>query len=66
MNLDRRIENLEKQTSSGSKNCHVIYPKNDDTPEQARQRYCLEMNVTEAELEVSRVFQVVAMSPGDV
>jgi len=59
VNLNRRIETLEKQTSSGSQNYHIIIPKDGETPEQARQRYCIEKNVTEAELEVSRVFQVV-------
>lgn len=65
MNLTRRIGTLEKQTSTGSWNYHVIIPEGSETPEQARQRYCMEKNVTEVELEVSSVFQVVYVSPGD-
>ncbi len=65
MYLNRRLEALEKQSQSATK-YYVIYPKDDENPAEARQRYCQERNFTEADLDAGRVFQIVLVSPGDV
>jgi hypothetical protein len=65
MNLSRRIETLEKQ-SVGETKLHVIVPKDEESSLEARQRYCQEKNITEADLEAGRVFQIVYVSPGDI
>ena len=65
MNLSRRIETLEKE-SGGETKCYVVVPKDEESPLEARQRYCQENNITEAELEAGRVLQIVYVSPGDI
>ena len=65
MNLSRRIDTLEKQ-SGGETKFYVIVPKDEESPLEARQRYCRENNITEADLEAGRVFQIVYVSPGDI
>lgn len=65
MYLNRRIEALERQSPVVEKVYHII-PKGDETPEEARQRYCQENNITEAYLETGFVIQIVFVSPGDV
>ena len=65
MNLSRRIETLEKQSAGGTK-FYVIVPKDGESTLEARQRYCQENNITEADLEAGRVFQIVYVSPGDI
>jgi hypothetical protein len=65
MNLSRRIETLEKQ-SAGETKLHVIVPKDEESSLEARQRYCQEKNITEADLEAGRVLQIVYVSPGDI
>ena len=66
MNLNRRIEKLEKFSPSASNKVYVIVPKDDESPAEARQRYCKEENVTEADLEIGKVFEVTFVSPGDL
>ena len=65
MFLNKRIEALEKQSPVVEK-VYQIIPKGDETSEEARQRYCQENNVTEADLEAGFVIQIVLVSPGDV
>jgi hypothetical protein len=65
MNLSRRIETLEKQ-SVGETKLYVIAPKDEESSLEARQRYYQEKNITEADLEAGRVFQIVYVSPGDI
>ncbi len=65
MTPNRRIEQLENRLIPAKK-IYRIVPKGDETPEEARQRYCQENNVTEADLEAGFVIQVVFVSPGDV
>ena len=65
MNLNRRIETLEKQ-SVGETKLYVIVPKDEESSLEARQRYCQEKNITEADLEAGRVLQIVYVSPGDI
>ena len=65
MNLNRRIETLEKQ-SPGNINVYRIIPKSDEGPEEARQRYCRENKVTESDLAAGRVLQRIIVSPGDI
>jgi hypothetical protein len=63
VNLNRRIETLEKQ-SLGNINVYRIIPKSGEGPEEARQRYCREKNITEADLKAGFVVQRVIVSPG--
>lgn len=65
MNLSRRIETLEKQPGSETK-CYVVVQKDEESPLEARQRYCQEKNITEAYLEAGRVLPIVYVSPGDI
>ena len=65
MNLSRRIDTLEKQSGAETK-LYVVVPKDEESPLEARHRYCQENNITEADLEAGRVFQIVYVSPGDI
>jgi len=65
MNLNRRVEILENLSETKQKS-YVIIPKDDETCEEAQRRYCQEKNITEADLDAGRVFQIVLVSPGDV
>ena len=64
MNLSRRIDTLEKQ-SGGKTKCYVVVPKDGESSLEARQRYCRNENITEADLEAGRLFQIVYVTPGD-
>jgi len=65
VNLNRRIETLEKR-SSVVEQVYRIIPKCNETPAEARLHYCQENNVTEADLEVGFVVQRIIVSPEDV
>ena len=47
MNLSRRIETLEKVIGSDPRTLHAITVGDDETPEEASTRYCLENNFDE-------------------
>ena len=67
MNLIRRIETLEKK-SSPSLNVIILESEVDKTTDEALERYCNEMNITEAELEAnnSLIIHEVYVSPEDI
>ena len=47
MSLYRRIDALEKVTHSEIRALHVVTVGDDETPEEASTRYCLENNLEE-------------------
>jgi hypothetical protein len=62
MNLNRRIDALEKVTTSESRGLHVVTVKDGETPEEAATRYCLENNFEEGEFingELGKIIQIV-------
>ena len=63
MNLNRRIESLEKQSPVVEK-VYSIRPRPGEIHQDARQRYCQEKNITEADLEAGFVVQRIIVSPG--
>ncbi len=59
MNLDRRIELLEKKSPSTFDKVFMISQQDGESYEEARQRYCQEENLSEADLEAGFVIHMV-------
>jgi hypothetical protein len=62
MNLNRRIDALEKVTTSEPRTLHVVTAKDDETPGKSASRYCLENNLDKGKLisgELGRIIQIV-------
>ena len=47
MNMNRRIDALEKVIHSEPRALHVVTVGDDETPEEASTRYCLDNNLDE-------------------
>jgi hypothetical protein len=50
MNLNRRIECLEKKSPSTNDKVFMISQDSNESHEEAKQRYCQEENLSEADL----------------
>ena len=59
MNINRRIELLEKKSPSTIEKVFVISQQGGESYEEARQRYCQEENLSEADLEAGLVIRMV-------
>jgi hypothetical protein len=62
MNLNRRIDALEKVTHSEPRALHVVTVGDDETSEEASTRYCLENNLEEGKFingELGTIIQIV-------
>ena len=59
MNLDRRLERLEKISPSTIDKVFLISQQDGESYEEARQRYCQAENLSEADLEAGFVIQMV-------
>ena len=59
MNLNRRIELLEKTSPSTIDKVFMISQQDGESSEEARRRYCQEENLSEADLEAGFVILMV-------
>jgi len=66
MTIKHRIQRLEDKHLPSKQRTYVIVSNYGEPRDEAKQRYCQEKNITEADLEVGRVFQIVYVSPGDI
>ena len=62
MNLNRRIDALEKVTTSEPRTLYVVTAKDDETPGEASIHYCLENNLDQGKFingELGKIIQIV-------